>query len=162
MQNTITGTVPTTCVKLTKLGTWLCATVGSRLYGWMPCVDGIDLVDNFSNLTYETRMEILTHVCTSVVSSPIDVLVLDDTSISGSLDSTVCDKANLVRDVLADSGGRSPEVECSCCTSCCSDGSERCATNRRQLCDKYARDLERSSRGGGGGGPNHNMQLCQG
>ena len=45
--------------------------------------------------------------------------------------------------MLADCGGPAPEVECSCCTSCCSDGQTSCPISSIQLCENHAQDLER-------------------
>jgi len=58
----------------------------------------------------------------------LEMLYLNGNEFAGSLDATFCDTNIAFFEFVADCRGVSPEVKCSCCTSCCnSDGSD-CAT----------------------------------
>ena len=64
------------------------------------------------------------------------------TSLSGDLDSIFCNQTHGVHELQADCGGDAPEVTCSCCTKCCTDGAWFCPVDKQQVCINYAVDWE--------------------
>jgi Leucine-rich repeat (LRR) protein len=57
-------------------------------------------------------------------------------SLTGSLDDVFCQQPTVVllSKVDADCGGADPQVECTCCTTCCDSSSGNCTTNKEAVC----------------------------
>ena len=71
-----------------------------------------------------------------------DFVYLEQTSLTGDLDSIFCDTTPGTHHLQANCGGDDPEVTCSCCTRCCIDDSRFCPLNIEQVCKNYAFDWE--------------------
>jgi hypothetical protein len=101
-QNAITGTIPSEMGLLTRLSDLLLE--NNRLSGTVPF--------EFSSL------------------SP-SYITLYSNNITGSLD-ILCNQTAIFTSVEADCGGVDPQVECSCCVSCCD--SSTCVVNNTNTC----------------------------
>jgi hypothetical protein len=103
-QNLFTGTIPSEMGLLTRLSDLFLQ--NNRLSGTVPV--------EFSSLS-------------------LRYLTLPANNITGSLD-MVCNQTDIFPYVDADCGGEDPEVECSCCVSCCDSTSQPCQYNTTNAC----------------------------
>jgi hypothetical protein len=56
----------------------------------------------------------------------------------------MCSSDFIIESFMADCGGDEPQVNCSCCTTCCNGGSGECVTNVLQMCENDAEGFEQN------------------
>lgn len=61
-------------------------------------------------------------------ATSLEMLYLNGNDLAGSLDSAFCDSNIPFFEFVADCRGASPEVKCSCCTSCCNPEGSNCTS----------------------------------
>jgi hypothetical protein len=62
-------------------------------------------------------------------------VMLFSNNLTGSLDNVFCQQPSTVlTNVDADCGGVDPQVECTCCTTCCDSSSGNCTVNKEAIC----------------------------
>jgi hypothetical protein len=103
--NTLRGTIPSQMQSLLRLGDlWL---ANNQLSGNVPV---------------------------ELASLVTGTLTLSRNNLTGSLDLGYCNQTDVFTKVDADCGGANPEVDCSCCTTCCDSSSGNCTLNKEALC----------------------------
>jgi hypothetical protein len=100
-------------------------TIASQI-GSLTRLDQLRLQDN--QLSGSVSLELSSLFLTSSVK-------LFANNLTGSLDDVFCQQPSVVLSkVEADCGGVDPQVECSCCTTCCDFSSGNCTINEEAIC----------------------------
>jgi hypothetical protein len=101
------------------------STIASKI-GLLTRLDQLELQDN--QLSGSVLIELVSLVSATSVK-------LFANNLTGSLESVFCQQPSAVlRKVDADCGGVDPQVECSCCTTCCDSSSGNCMINKETMC----------------------------
>lgn len=147
--NSFTGLLPVeiaglqSIVKIEIGGSNLTGSIPTELSNLKESIQKLDLKDNNFSGNIPTELGSLTKLNyldleNNELSGPIPVemgtakslemLYLNGNDFAGSLDAAFCDTNIAFFEFVADCRGTSPEVMCSCCTSCCNTNGSDCAT----------------------------------
>lgn len=135
-ENSLTGTVPNLLKELDRLvildlsSNLLSGTIPSEL-GELEDLIGLNLASNQLTGNVPSTLRDI---------STLTALWVQNNEISGGLEETFCNQSGLSIEIEADCHGDVPEVECSCCTTCCEDGD--CFLNSLSVCELYANSFE--------------------
>jgi hypothetical protein len=127
--NDLTGTIP---IEIGLLSNLELLYLDSNFFsGTIP--SQMQALKRLSNL-WLANNELSGNLPVELASLVTGTLQLSGNNLTGSLDLGYCNQTDVFTKVRADCGGANPEVECSCCTTCCDSSSGNCTLNKEALC----------------------------